>query len=1589
MTRRLSAIAALIAALISTSVFAGDIANQITNAEAGDDASCPAGPDTTGPQGPSAPQSPSHRGNPINVASGNKFHKETIYRGVGEFPLEYSVYYNSRFINSDGTLSGRWTTSYSQFAYIDDEGYTETGNFKLLINREDGQVISFIVDGDKLVEQGRISSTHIVYSVSLVSGRPDGGGIDLYVVEETRDDGNLSVKFVTMRYERPDGFAEQYDPRGMIKEIESPEGLVHKIKRKFHYEGEAVYPDRFDGPALCKVWKRLPESNSSPPPSGGAVWIEATGDGGSGGTSTVSFTPGNNSPSFEYGPPQCIDRSNIRYLNWECRTARGGFFGRGGVIYQRCLNFAHKDAQCLGTYPGPDPSFSSSEELRNAIISGEGNLYQEGMCDEWEAVFDGELQNQYIADVVVEDSYGNTITWTEESLRPLSGSSCDGCTSELTTPVGSFGFGIDPDSRMITDIANPDASQRLYLYEHEECSSFWRCETALTGIEDEEGKRHSSWEYLDTTQSNSLKHAGRAWKSYHGVGDEIRDVTEIEYTDGHNRIVRNELGAEQTLNFSADDGYIFLNNVESNVDDLTNCSSSNTVYNHDSRRRVSKITMGSGPAQRTLDYTYHGNSNQIESITEAKGTSVERKAVYTWHPELRRRISSIELYEDGNPVNTTSYKYWPNGRLKTRTVTDNTSHTEPYTTAGRSISTGYTYEYWDQSPGTLLKKITIDGPRVNVEDKTVIEYDEQGRMTSYTNALGHKTTFEDFHEAGLPKRIVDANGYVLEVNYNYRGQVTLVREGGMSSIFAYRDNGLLRYVLSDDHDDRGYQYDSARRLSRVVNLAGGEVEMVSEINPLDSSLRNMTRRIYSSDGTKEYEELYQLDALGRLYKWVGENDPLVGESFETERNYNNVGDLTKFTKGDFIQEFEPDSLGRTKKMVQGDGGEVDINYDALNKVTSVTDAIDLNTTYKVDGFGRVIQLDSPDTGTTKYYYDKAGNVILEVDNRGESRLFRYDALNRLEHIDYEDDRYDVYFTYDYDNFEGEPNKGLRSLAVSHSGFHQFSHNQQGMLDKKGTYINGTWYQWSYDIDAYGKTKEIQYPSGRTVKYEYSAKNVVEVKMITEDGREQEVISGVKYKPFGPVKSYDYGNGIHYNAEFNQQYMLESVEETGVKRLNVQYNSEGLVSAVVDHSLKLSESDDSQEFLYDDNLRLSDVYEHFTSGEYFSYKYDKNGNRTHKHAYEDYVLKNVELYKVDEKSNRITELDETFPLKYNDIGQLKRQPKTGGQYFYGDNKRLREYSPMLSSSSYYYDYGPFGERVVKRTENEEIHFLYDGPNLMAEYDAISGEVIREYIYALGKLVAVYSTSANGRNEGLHFVHTDQVGAPTHVTNQDTTVVWKGRNRGFGEGEYSPDPDGDLKRFTMPIRYPGQYVDLESGLYYNYFRYYDPSLGRYITSDPIGLAGGANTYAYAGGDPVNYVDPYGLCFGLCTAAGIGFTWGASEALVAVGLLGAVAHGAATHDDAIAGLDSINNGDVIPVDPNDPVIPGFERPTTGSHTEVPTCPPGGGPELDPKDQCVQTANFLKSVCIASGKPAAMCRAMAVIRIMMCRVTSPDSGD
>ena len=106
-----------------------------------------------------------------------------------------------------------------------------------------------------------------------------------------------------------------------------------------------------------------------------------------------------------------------------------------------------------------------------------------------------------------------------------------------------------------------------------------------------------------------------------------------------------------------------------------------------------------------------------------------------------------------------------------------------------------------------------------------------------------------------------------------------------------------------------------------------------------------------------------------------------------------------------------------------------------------------------------------------------------------------------------------------------------------------------------------------------------------------------------------------------------------------------------------------------------------------------------------------------------------------------------------------------------------------------------------------------------------------------------------------MHNDHLGTPRAVTDQDQVRVWAWQSEPFGDTPPQAVPDADGIGFTFNLRFPGQYFDEETGLHYNYFRDYDPEIGRYVQSDPIGLEGGMNPYVYVDADPIKRIDPQG--------------------------------------------------------------------------------------------------------------------------------------
>jgi RHS repeat-associated protein len=162
---------------------------------------------------------------------------------------------------------------------------------------------------------------------------------------------------------------------------------------------------------------------------------------------------------------------------------------------------------------------------------------------------------------------------------------------------------------------------------------------------------------------------------------------------------------------------------------------------------------------------------------------------------------------------------------------------------------------------------------------------------------------------------------------------------------------------------------------------------------------------------------------------------------------------------------------------------------------------------------------------------------------------------------------------------------------------------------------------------------------------------------------------------------------------------------------------------------------------------------------------------------------------------------------------------------------------------YYD-DPFGRRLWKTVDNITTYFQYADEGLIGEFDA-GGAAIRTYGYLPGTSAPLFLN----QNGEYSWYRTDRLGTPHTLVESNGNVVWSGVYDAFGNVQIGTET------ITNNLRFAGQYYDAETGLHYNLNRYYDPRVGRYTQIDPLG--DGLNPYVYVGGNPVNAIDPEGLC------------------------------------------------------------------------------------------------------------------------------------
>ena len=361
-----------------------------------------------------------------------------------------------------------------------------------------------------------------------------------------------------------------------------------------------------------------------------------------------------------------------------------------------------------------------------------------------------------------------------------------------------------------------------------------------------------------------------------------------------------------------------------------------------------------------------------------------------------------------------------------------------------------------------------------------------------------------------------------------------------------------------------------------------------------------------------------------------------------------------------------------------------------------------------------------------------------------------------------------------------------------------------------------------------------------------------------------LLDQISYAPFGSAQSWVWGNSTEAapniyarkfdldgrvftyplgNANVPSQNILRTVAYDAASRITA-YTHTGSNAAIYD-----------QGFSYDGLGRLIS-YVNATGTQ--SYAYDASGNRTRLS-----IGANNFPTSIATVSNRLSATNGPVPAKTNQFDSAGNLISDGTTSFtYSDRGRLQ--SATKSGMTTTYRYNGLGQRVSKEglsVTSGRNDYVYDETGrLLGEYDA-NASVLQETIW-LGEIpVAVLKTVATGAQgsatPSVYYVYADHLNAPRVVTDSiSNTIVWSWIDADpFGMVQPNESPYGGAS-FSYNPRFPGQLFDRETSLHHNYFRDYDPQTGRYVQSDPIGLEGGINTYAYVGGNPISFTDPEGL-------------------------------------------------------------------------------------------------------------------------------------
>ena len=772
----------------------------------------------------------------------------------------------------------------------------------------------------------------------------------------------------------------------------------------------------------------------------------------------------------------------------------------------------------------------------------------------------------------------------------------------------------------------------------------------------------------------------------------------------------------------------------------------------------------------------------------------------------------------GHPTN---YTYDSGGNVLT--VSDATGTiTSTYNSFGQVLTRT------DQMFGVTTNTYSPTGNLLTSKDAlnntTTFTYDSRGQLLTLTDARNKTTTFT-WDTSGRLTELRDALNNTTDVVYDARARVTIVTNAlTHTTSYEYDAAGRLKKVIYPDTNFVEFTYDLAGRRTKVRDPRGHETSFgydgAYRLTDVTDALNHTTSYGYDlmSNLTSTTDALlrvtdFEYDEFNRLKKIVYPPAFTGSSRLQESITYDAAGNVTKRTDTAARDTtYLYDSANRLTRITDPALQATQFEYNARSQRTAVVDALNQQYSFVSDPLGRITQ--STRAGTSmNYTYDAVGNVTQRTDYNGAITTYVHDDLNRLSTINYPDS---TTASYGYDELS------RLTSAVNQNGAVTFIYDSRDRL----TSTTDVWGQTvGYSHDENGNRTALTLGGSSYASYQYD--DVDRLTTLTDSLNQSFTYN---YDVVNRLTSRAAPNGVTTNFTYDGLDRLFELSHTkSPATLSIHqygYNNANNLASWLG-------SGGNRSFNYDNADRLIGVLK---MGGNESYGYDAAGNRTSSHLSTSYSYQGF---------NKLASTTSATYTYDNNGRQLTKADGSGTRTLTWDHENRLKQVTLPGSPTVANKYDALGRRIQRTTNaGADERYVYDGPDVVADLNS-SSAVTTTYFNGPGIDDHLRQTNPS---TGVSYFLTDHLGTTTALTDASGNVVETLSYDSFGNNTGSA-----RTRYT----YTGRERDPDTGLLNYRARFYDPQLGRFISEDPIGFAGGdVNLYGYVWQNPLTHTDPSGL-------------------------------------------------------------------------------------------------------------------------------------